>query len=318
MDLENVSSILIIGMAGNLAKITAKEIHGKNPNIKIIGVDSRKVPRSLSKLNVKFHQINYTRSHFERLFREHKFDVVLFLGRYAHVGLNILSMLTDSLDTKISGIKNIFDLCVKFKVKRIVVLSSFHVYGALPGNPLFLLEDTPLKADFKYPDIRDVVEMDKMARLWVDKHKAVETVILRPCSIVGPHIQNAITKYLKTPYAPVPMDFNPNFQFLHETDMADIIVKAIDKLPPDTYNVAPDEYVTIRDAMKIVGNPTLPVPLFLIEPMAKILKKTLFKIPEYFISYLKFPCIIDNSNLHKALGDLNFRYNTKETLKNLK
>jgi len=304
-------------MAGNLAKITAKEIHEKNPNIKIIGVDSRKIPSSLSKYNVSVHQINYTRSHFERLFREHKFDVVLFLGRYAHSGLNILSKLTDHLDSKISGIKNILDLCMKFQVKRIVVLSSFHVYGAMPSNPHFLLEDTPLKADFKYPDIRDVVEMDKMAGLWIEKHKAVETVILRPCSIVGPHIQNAITKYLKTPYAPVPMDFNPNFQFLHELDMADIILKAINKLPPDTYNVAPDEYVTIRDAMKMVGNPTLPVPLFLIEPTAKILKKTLWKIPEYLISYLKFPCIIDNTNLHKALGEINFRYDIKETLNKL-
>jgi UDP-glucose 4-epimerase len=316
MKLKGIKSALIIGMAGNLAKTTANLIHQSNPHLKILGIDSRTLPKSHKK-NFKCLKMDYTRSHFEKIFRENHFDIVLLLGRYAYTGPNQVSHSWENLEGQVAGIKNILDLCLNFSVKRAVILSSFHVYGAFPNNPLFLSEDTPLKADFIYPEVRELVEMDKMASLWKERHSKLETVILRPCNIVGPHIENAITKYLKTPYTPVPIDFNPNFQFIQEIDMAQILIKSCQLLPPNIYNVSSNEYITIKDAVNLIGHPTIPTPLFLLEPMAKILKKPFSNLPEYLISYLKFPCLIDNTNLYKALGKLNFQYDIKKTLKSL-
>ena len=42
------------------------------------------------------------------------------------------------LNLNIMGTNRILDLSLKFKIKKVIVLSTFHVYGALPDNPTFL------------------------------------------------------------------------------------------------------------------------------------------------------------------------------------
>ncbi len=317
LEFEKINSILIIGAAGNLAMLLIEKINLQFPHIKIIGVDSRKIPKVISKGNYNYVTMEYTRGNFEKLFRENSFDCVYLLGRFAHIGLSPLKSLANQLGTSISGIKNLLDLCPKFKVKKIIVLSSFHVYGAFPDNPIFINEETPLKADLSHPEVRDVVEMDKITALWRTTHPEIETTILRPCNIIGPKIQNAITKYLRLKNAPVPIDFNPNLQFIHELDFIDILMKATTTLPPDTYNVATDEFISLRDAKNLVGLPTIPIPIFLLIPTTKILKKTLWSIPDYLMDFIQFPCIIDDSKLKKALPGLKFKHSIRNSLLNL-
>ena len=317
LEFEKINSILIIGAAGNLAKLLIEKIHNNYPNIKITGVDSRRIPKGIPRENFNYLSMEYTRGNFEKLFRENTFDCVYLLGRFAHVGLSPLKSIANQLGTSISGVKNLLDLCPKFKVKKIIVLSSFHVYGAFADNPIFLNEDTTLKADLTHPEVRDVVEMDKISALWRMAHPEVETTILRPCNLIGPRIQNAITKYLRLKNAPVPIDYNPNLQFIHELDFLDILMKAVTTLPPDIYNVATDEYISLREAKNLVGVPTIPIPIFLLIPTTKFLKKTLWGIPDYLMDYIKFPCIIDNTKLKKALGALDFKHSLRNSLQNL-
>jgi len=317
LEFENINSILIVGAAGNLAKLLTEKIQGQYPHIKITGVDSRKISKLSPRENIHYINMEYTRGNFEKIFRENSFDCVYLLGRFAHIGLSPLKSLINQLGSQISGIKNLLDLCPKFKVKKIIVLSSYHVYGAFSDNPHFINEETPLKADLAHPEVRDVVEMDKIAAIWKNSHPEVETTILRPCNLIGPRIQNAITKYLRLKNAPVPIDYNPNIQFIHELDFLDILMMAVTKLPPDIYNVASDEFISLREAKKLVGLPTIPIPLFLFMPATKFLKKTLWSIPDYLVDYIKFPCIIDNSKLKKAAGDLSFKHSIRESLKNL-
>lgn len=317
LEFEKINSILIIGAAGNLAKLLMEKIHGQHPHIKITGIDSRKITKQIPKDNFEYINMEYTRGNFEKVFRENNFDVVFLLGRFAHIGLSPLKSLVNQLGSQISGIKNLLDLCLKFKVKKIIVLSSYHVYGAFPENPHFINEETVLKADLAHPEVRDVVEMDKITSIWKNSHPEIETTILRPCNLIGPRIQNAITKYLRMKNAPVPMDYNPNIQFIHELDFLDILMKAVTKLPPDIYNVATDEFISLREAKKLVGLPTIPVPIFLFVPATKLLKKTLWSIPDYLLDYIKFPCIIDNSKLKGALGDFEFKHSIRNSLQNL-
>jgi UDP-glucose 4-epimerase len=157
-----------------------------------------------------------------------------------------------------------------------------------------------------------------MACIWKTSHLEVETTILRPCNVIGPLIQNAITKYLRMKNAPLPIDYNPCLQFIHELDFVDILLKAVSVLPPDVYNVASDEFITLKEAKKLAGRPTFPVPIFLLGPAAKILKKTFWGLPDYLLDYMKYPCIIDNSRLKQALGGhLELGHSIRSTLQNL-
>lgn len=305
-------NVLIIGMAGGLAHITAKILLMKYPQIRITGVDQRTPQTDFSQVeNIDFKKINYTRGNFERLFRDHHFDAVYILGRLTHGK----SSLEDRLDLNLIESRRILDLSLKFGAKKIIVLSTYHVYGALHDNPTFIQEDQPLRASIKYPELRDVVEVDQITTNWLWKNqRKIDTVVLRPATIIGPQIKNTMTKYLLTPYAPVCADFNPMYQFIHEFDMASILVRTLFEVPSGIYNIAPDECISLKEAKKVLEMPTTPVPSFLLKFSNRVAQATSWSLPRYFIDYIRYSCIIDNSLIKSYLGDNLFRYKTKEAL----
>ncbi len=311
-----MKSVLIIGIHGALAKITAELLIKKHPQIRIHGVDSRTISDVPLRSQLTFQQMKYTRTNFEKIFREYNFDTILHLGRLGHS--RATGNINKRIDINLVGTNTILELAHKFHSKKVVILSTHHVYGAHGDNSMFLKEDSPLRGSFKYAELRDVVEMDQMCTNWMWKNQnQIETVVLRPCNIIGPQIKNSITQYLKTSYAPLPIDYNPMFQFVHEFDMASIIVASAESLKTGIYNVAGDDVVSLHEASAIVGMRKVKVPIILVEQLAKIMTPV-WKFPSYLIDYLKFPVTLDNSELKKNLGDNIFRFSSKEALELLK
>ena len=313
---HKMKSVLIIGIQGALAKITSELLIKRHPNIKIHGVDSRPIEQNLHQDKISTQQIRYTRTNFEKIFREHQFDTVLHLGRLGHSPMT--GNINKRIDINLVGTNTILELAQKFHCKKVVILSTHHVYGAHADNPMFIREDAPLRGSFKYPELRDVVEMDQMCTNWMWKNQQhVETIVLRPCNIIGPQIKNSITQYLRTPLAPLPVDYNPMFQFIHEFDMANIVVESAEKLKTGVYNVAGDDVVSLSEAVEIIEVKKLKMPILVVEQLAKIMTP-MWKFPHYLISYLKFPATLDNSEIKKLLGEDIFRFSAKEAIELLK
>ena len=312
-----VKQILIIGISGGLAQILARLILKNHPDWKVIGVDARDIGRVFKHRNLKAIKIRFSRGNFENLFRDHRFDYVYHLARISTA--NIYQDLNKRLELNVMGTNRILDLCHRFEVKKIVVLSTFHVYGALEDNGIFLTEDSPLRASIKYPELRDVVEMDQVCSNWMWKYQSqVESVMLRPCNIIGSKISNTMSKYLVSQFALRPIDYNPVFQFIHEYDMASILYRSLSELPTGIYNVATDEFISLRKALNTIGSNGIPFPISVASALNKVLKMTRLDIPEYLINYLKFSCLLDNQLLKKHLGEDCFRFKIDETLQLIK
>lgn len=78
------------------------------------------------------------------------------------------------------GTNRILDLCERSGVAKVIILSTFHVYGALSDNSIFLGEDAPLRASIRHPELRDVIEMDQICTNWMWKNqKSISTVVLK-------------------------------------------------------------------------------------------------------------------------------------------
>jgi len=315
---NDVKQILVMGAAGGLAQSFIKKLSVEYPHAKIIGVDARKMKGNLDFSNVEWKQIKYKRSHFEKLFRANHFDLFFHLGRLSHT--KAFSVPTQiRFNFNILGTKNLLDLCLKHEVKKVIVLSTYHVYGALADNSVFLDEESPLRASHNYPEIRDVVEMDIICTNWMWRNRDKASMVLfRPCSIVGENIKNVMSTYLRSKFSPIPVDYSPSLQFLSEKDMVNALLKSVEDLPSGPYNLSPDDYVTIQKAKKIVGRGGVPFSIFALSGVAKVFKKTLLSVPDYLFDYLKFPCLIDNSQIKKFLGDDFFEYSSKDALKELK
>lgn len=310
--------ILIIGIAGGLAQMTARLILTEHPDWQIIGVDSRDIDNVPKLKNLTAINLKYSRGNFENLFRTHHFDVVYHLGRISHSS-NEHNILAKRIDLSVMGTNRILDLCERSEVKKVIILSTFHVYGALPDNSIFLKEDAPLKASIRHPDLRDVIEMDQICTNWMWKNQnSISTVVLRPCNIIGTQINNSMTNFLSGPIALYPIDYNPFFQFIHEFDMAQILYLSLDKLPTGTFNVAGNDFISLREALDVVGTKGIPFPMMMAGSLNSVLKKFNIDVPEYLLDYLKFSCLISNSELKKHLGENFLRFSIKEALELIK
>lgn len=318
IDKNEIKSILIIGIAGGLAQITTKVLQDQYPNANILGIDSRPV-HHLRHLDINAQTIHYTRGNFEKLFRNNQFQVVYHLARMSHASIVEKNDLAKRLDLGIVGTNKILDLSLNFDVKKIIILSTFHVYGALADNGIFLTENSPLKASIKHPELRDVVEMDQLATNWMWQHKSdIETIVLRPCNIIGPQIKNAMSLYLANHYLPYPIDYNPMFQFIHEYDMANILVNSLEFLESGIYNVAPHEFISLKKALKKCKSKKVPAPFSLLGPAIESLNRLVPVISPYLVDYLKFSCLIDSTEIFHKLKVGRFNYTIEDALETIR
>lgn len=310
--------ILIIGIAGGLAQITARLILQNHPTWEVVGIDSRDTSRVQRVKGLSIFTLRFSRGSFEKLFRENEFEVVYHLARFSHSALG-QENLTKRLELSVMGTNRILEMSLRFNVKKLIVLSTFHVYGALPDNSIFLKEDSPLKASLQYPEMLDVVEMDQISTNYMWKYQnEMSVVALRPCNIIGNQIKNTMSRYLTNHFALKPIDYNPIFQFIHEFDMASVLVRAIEELPTGIYNVATDEFIAFREALEISGARGVPFSMAFAGQVNHAIKKFGIRIPDYLIDYLKFSCLIDNSALKEHLGENFYRFSIEESLKLLK
>ena len=307
-------SILIIGIAGGLAQLTARLIKQQYPNSKIIGVDTRPIKRISADEDFEFKTIRYSRGQFENLFRDYEFDIVYHLGRISHSQISS-EAIQSRLDLNVVGTSHILQSCLHYNVQRVVVLSTFHVYGALPDNPVFLPEESPLRASLRHPEVGDVIEMDQIATnfLWQHQNQCT-TIVLRPCNIIGSQINNTMSRYLTNSILPAPNDYDPQFQYIHEFDMANVLLGCIDQIPLGIYNVATDQHMSLSSALQKTKVNKFKIPFSIGGGFISLLKHFNDRLPLYLVDYLKFSCLIDNSELKKHLGEHFWRFDIEDTL----
>jgi UDP-glucose 4-epimerase len=289
-----VAKILVSGIVGGLAQRVAEKLLAGGHQV--IGVDYREMrgalPGALSQLKV--YRANYNKTIIEDVFRHHAIDVVLHLGR---VG-NLKESAGKRFDLNVVGSQKIMNLCVQHGVKRLVVLSTFHIYGAHPANHIPIAEDEPLRAGLQFPQIADAIQMDNMASTWVWHHPEVKTIVLRPTNIIGPTLHNTMSQFLRLPRAPYLLGFNPMTQFVHEDDMAAAIVSAAQSDLCGIYNVAGPDVIPWRTALKLARAVQFPIT----EGLASLFMRATGGFPQYLINFFRYPCVITDRAFRTQSG----------------
>mgnify|MGYP000002156593 CR=1 FL=1 len=301
---DKKQTVLVTGCAGALAQQVINRLRDK---YNIVAVDFRE--QSYLSEEIPCYKLDFNKRVFEDLFKQYKFDSVIHLGR-----------IQSSEETKIRrynsnvlGTQKLLDLSHKYGIKHVLILSTYHVYGADAYNPALIDENAPLKAAELTHDLVDSVELENLANIYLWKYPDLNITILRPCNIVGPGIQNSISRLLASSYAPSLLGFSPIMQFIHIDDMADAIMLAHTTNHPGVYNVAPEDWVALQDAIDVSGCRRIPVP-----SIPPILPRTLATIaglkmfPSYLINYFKYPVVIDGSLFAET-----FHYKAKRPLKEI-
>ena len=301
-------AVLVTGISGNLGRGLARLLHKTD---RVVGVDRRAFPGAPKDLEV--HHLDIRKRRVEDLFRRGEVKAIIHmaiihdprLSQHEHHSFNVL------------GTKAVLQFAAKYGVAKVVVLSSTSVYGPQPENDNFLTEESPLLGSQRFPDIRDLVEVDMYAQQYMWKQPSLETVIVRPVHIVGPTVRNAPGTYLRLQRPWTLAGFDPMVQLIHEEDAARALALALKPGVRGIYNVVGPGELPLSAVLRELGRTPIPVPHLIARPLlGKLFQYRLAGFPSAELDHLQFLCTVDGSRAEKELG---FRpsYTLRETIRSV-
>ncbi len=286
-------AVLVTGICGRMGQLLTRRLHRTSS---VVGIDRRRFEGRPE--DVTHHQLDMRRRQTRDIFRAGGIRAVVHLG--------VMHDLRESdkvhHEWNVAGFQKLLEYMSQYHVPKLVVLSTATLYGPSPDNPQFLTEDAPLLGAQEFSRIRDLVEVDMLAQSFFWKHPDVETVILRPCHILG-RVRNASSNYLRTERPITVMGFDPMLQVIHERDVVEAIVLSLRKGVRGIFNLRGPGELPLTRMIRMLGKRPMPLPGPLISGVTRSLwpsRAVSFPTPE--LDHLRYLCMVDDSRARKELG----------------
>lgn len=298
--------VVVTGISGRFGHIVARRLH-RELGWSIVGLDRR--PMHGRPKDIEHHQVDLRSKKARDVFRDGDVDALLHLG----VMHDPRARPAELYSWNITGTTKLLEYCQAYRVPKVVLLSSANVYGPRPDNPQFLTEEAPLLAAQRFPQMRDLVEIDHLVSTFLWRARDTETVILRPVHIVGP-VHNAPSNYLRIPRPPTLLGFDPMVQLVHAEDVAEAIALALQPGRRGIYNITGPGELPLSAVLKELGRQPRSIP----HPMAKSVLGLAFRLglssfPVEELDFIRYVCMVDG---RRAAAELGYRprYGLRETI----
>ncbi|MCS6914568.1 MAG: NAD-dependent epimerase/dehydratase family protein [Myxococcales bacterium] len=189
------------------------------------------------------------------------------------------------------------------RLRRVVMWSQTLVYGAAPHNPNFLTEEHPLRDSARASFLADKVEAERQALRFCREHPDTAVVILRTAPMLGPTIQNYLTRLFSHAVCPRLLGFDPLVQLLHEQDAIDAFLLALCNEVRGTFNIVAEGVLPYSTVLARMGRVPLPLPRMLAYPLVRTLWGTqLGPVPPELLDFLRYLCVADGTRARQQLG----------------
>jgi UDP-glucose 4-epimerase len=299
--------IVITGIAGRLGRLLARRLH-RDGRFHVVGIDQR--PFLGKPKDIEHFQVDLRTKKARDVFRTGDVSALVHMG----VMHNPRKSGGEHHSWNVAGTMRLLEYCQLYEVPKVVVLSSANVYGPRPDNTQFLTEDAPLMGSQEFPEIRDLIEVDHLASSFLWKAREVETVVLRPVHILG-GVRNAPSNYLRLPVVPTLLGFDPMVQIIHELDVLEAIVCALQPGIRGIYNITGPGELPLSAIVKELQRRVLPFPHPFARPLLTALWRvgaTSFPVPE--LDFIKYVCMVDGARARAEIG-YQPRHSLKETIR---
>ena len=292
-DPATTASVLVTGICGRLGHLLARTLHRER---RVVGVDRRAFPDRPK--DITHHAIDVRRKKTRDVFRHEKVEAVVHLG----VMHDPRASDHDRHRWNVAAFQKLLEYLEDFEVPKLVVLSSANVYGPQPDNAQFLTEDAPLLGSQGFGGMRDLVELDMLAQSFFWKHPSTETVILRPCHILG-GVRNAPSNYLRLERPVTIMGFDPMVQVIHERDVVEAISLALRPGVRGIFNLRGPGELPLSKVLHRLGRRSRAVPAFAAKAaLERLWKLRLTSFPAPEIDFIRYLCMVDGSRAEELLG----------------
>jgi UDP-glucose 4-epimerase len=290
---DDQGAVVITGICGRMGLLLARKLHRQ---MRVVGIDRRRFDGRPE--DIVHHPLDLRRRQTRDIFRAGGIRAVVHLG--------IMHDLRESDRThhewNVVGFQKLLEYLSQYQVPKLVVLSSATLYGPSPDNPQFLTEEAPLLGAQEFSRIRDLVEVDMLAQSFFWKHPHAETVILRPCHILG-RVRNAPSNYCRTERPLTVLGFDPMMQVIHERDVVEAMVRALRPGVRGIFNLRGPGELPLSRMIRMLGKRPRAVPGPLIKGLMGGLwssRAAGFPAPE--LDHLRYICMVDDTRARNELG----------------
>jgi UDP-glucose 4-epimerase len=297
---------LVTQAAGGLGRLVCRRLHRA---FDVIAVD--KAPFPDRPKDVEHHQVDLRRKAATQLLKKKRPDVVVHIG-----GIHGPPTRGGS-HRLVDATVQLLKLVEQTRARKLVLLSSATLYGASATSASFLTEEAPLLGAGSIPELSDDISLDMMVQSFFWKSPETETVILRPVHVVGPHLDNLATRYLRAARVPKLMGFDPMIQIVHEDDVVEAIEKALQPGVHGVFNVVGQSQAPLSRLLEARGSTVLPVPGFMLKAaLERAFAWRLSAVDAGELAFLRYSCLVDGKRARDELG-FSPRHSLKQTLEDL-
>lgn len=179
-------------------------------------------------------------------------------------------------------------------VSHLVVVTSAMVYGARPGNPVPIPDDSPLRAEDAEGVVADLVEVEALLDTARAVHPGLQVTSVRPAPLVGPAVDTIITRHFEAPRLLTLRDHEPAWQFCHVEDLARAVVTVLHEDLPDVVTVGSWGSLTQQEVEEISGMRRIELSSTAAHAAADRLHRIgVLPLPATDLAYVSYPYVVE-------------------------
>jgi UDP-glucose 4-epimerase len=150
---------------------------------------------------------------------------------------------------------------------------------------------------------KDVYEIEGYVRGFARRRPDVDVTMIRAANVVGPHVDSPLTNYFRLPVVPRVLGHDPRLQFLHEDDLMRVLRHAATTGTAGTFTVAGDGVITLSQAVRRLGKPSVAMPGFAVGRLGATLRQARMSdfSPEQ-LGFLTYGRGVDTTRMRTELG----------------
>lgn len=304
-----MTTFLVTGAGGYIAGRLMERLISREFCERLVGTDVKPTaPRD----DIVYHGVDIRSPETTRIIADEKPDVVVHMA----FAVDFLHDTSEERSVNIGGLERVLaGVEAAGTCRQLVVTSSAVVVGAYEGISLFQDEEDPVCIHPHLPYARDKVITEKICRDFQPRIPDTNICLIRPEIVIGPHWANFwAAAFFLLPVLPRIDGRDTLFQFIHEDDLAQLYMLAIEKEAAGAFNAGADGALSLREIAKMVGRPTM----YVHSSVAKALVWLMHHLrliplgsPPAIIDFFSYPWTVSNQ---KARDELGFepRYSSRE------
>jgi 1-acyl-sn-glycerol-3-phosphate acyltransferase/nucleoside-diphosphate-sugar epimerase len=190
--------------------------------------------------------------------------------------------------------------CARAGMAKVVVLSSAAIYGATPHHP-GLVAETPSPSRRRANLIGHAwAELEALAQAHLGQHTGTQLTILRPAAVLAHGDTHYFSRLFRRRFAVTLPLHDPSLQLLSPEDLARAVSSAIEHRDSGIFNVAPDEVIPLRVALRMAGVTRVPVLRVLQRGPRHVLSAVGLASPMDQLEYLRYSWTISNRKIKQT------------------